>query len=97
MGVTFCRVEDCVGRAARDGLCWAHHKRRYRGGDVRQPVREPLGTWASVVEAWHTYQDADPSDDLAFRAARLRAQRAMRAWAFAHDRRKSTCPPVMAG
>lgn len=98
MHVRFCGVDECVGLVAKDGLCRAHYERRRRGSDLRRPLRLRLGSWDSVLEAWHSYQDVDPSDDLAFRAARARAQRAMRAWAFAHDRRARTvCVPAVGG
>jgi hypothetical protein len=98
MGVTFCRVDECVGLSFKDRLCRAHYERQRRGADLRRPLRVPLGSWSAVLDAWHAYQDSDPTNDLAFTAARLRAQRAMRAWAFRHDRRRRVvCVPDVAG
>lgn len=93
MGRRYCSASDCVSLARQGGLCWAHAKRRQRGGRAAGPVRARLGTWDAVVDAMHDYQDAE--SDSEFKAARMRVQRAMEAWVTA--RRRPVCPPPVGG
>jgi hypothetical protein len=77
--VDLCRVEGCMGRVFRKGLCQGHMKRLQRS----RPVEPPLGSlgWDEAREAILAYSNSDTDED--FEENRRTLLHVLKRWARA--------------
>lgn len=90
MGMAYCIAEDCTRLAQRNGLCWAHVRRRSRGALLSPPVRVPVSPWACVVDSAVELADSDSQDDRAYRRSEWRLRKATIRYAKALGYRRRT-------
>lgn len=85
---TPCSVTGCEKTACRNGLCWAHRKRRARGSPpLHEPVREyAVPLLAQLKGVAIRYAEADSDDDAQFERLGDRLRRLALAYARRHER-----------
>ncbi len=72
----FCQVNECNRIAQRNGLCWAHVRRRSRGSSLSAPIRRVTSPWSTVVDAAIDLADSDSQDDTNYRRRQWRLRKA---------------------
>lgn len=84
----YCEVDECIRSAARDGLCWGHHKARRNGTAGRvlrvsggpHPSQQYRSPFERFLEAVLHLVEVDALEGPDWKRAVGRARKAARRW-----------------